>query len=160
MLLHDLGLEESVRALALGLSTPTRRIVTDFPDRMPSLEEATEVGLYRIAQEALTNAARHAHARLTTLALATDGDRVRLVVRDDGRGFDPHAVRGRALGITGMEQRATAIGGHLELEAAPGRGTTVTLECPLRIDERRRGSLLRAHTVEHNLPPRQRPRTT
>ncbi len=159
MLLHDLGLEESLRALAVGLSRPARRIVLRLPNRMPSLEESLRVGVYRIAQEALTNAVRHARARRTVLTLAVDGDRVRLVVRDDGRGFDPGAARGKALGITGMEQRASALGGRLTLESAPRRGTTVTFECSVRRDADERERLLLPNAREHKVRARQRPRT-
>jgi len=154
MFLHDLGLEQSLRTLALGLSAPKRRVVVDFPERMPSMEEATEIGVYRIAQEALTNAARHARARLTTLTVATDRHRLQLTVRDNGRGFDLHAGRPQALGIVGMEQRATTLGGRLTVDSAPGRGTTVAFECPLRINEHRRETALRGRATERRVRPR------
>ncbi len=135
MMLHELGLEESLRSLATGLSTSKQRIVTNFTALMPRLEEATEIAVYRIAQEALTNAVRHAHARLISLTFAPHGETLRLVVQDNGRGFDTRDGGAAALGIASMEQRAIAIGGHLDLRSVPGRGTTVTFECPQRVRE-------------------------
>jgi PAS domain S-box-containing protein len=131
MLLHDLGLEESLRSLALGLATPTTSIHAAFPTRVPRLDEAAEVTVYRIAQEALTNALRHAQARVVKLALATDGTRLRLEIRDDGCGFDPAHRRTTALGLLSMEERALALGGRLEVSSVPDQGTAVVLDCPL-----------------------------
>jgi PAS domain S-box-containing protein len=131
MLLHDLGLEGSLRSLALGLANETTQIQTVFPTPVPRLEEAAEVGVYRIAQEALTNALRHGRARVVELRLAPDGVRLRLEVRDDGCGFDPSRRRTTALGLLSMEERALALGGRLEVTSVPGEGTTIVLDCPL-----------------------------
>jgi PAS domain S-box-containing protein len=130
MLLHDLGLEGSLRSLALGLASETTSITAVFPTRVPRLEEAAEVTVYRIAQEALTNALRHARARSVTLELAIAGTRLRLEVRDDGCGFDPRRRRTTALGLLSMEERALALGGRLEVTSLPERGTAIVLECP------------------------------
>jgi signal transduction histidine kinase len=86
--------------------------------------------VFRIAQEALHNALRHAHAtRIDVTFTARDG-RLALTVADDGVGFDPAAaeVRGRRLGLTSMEERARALGGALRVESTPGEGTRVRLE--------------------------------
>jgi signal transduction histidine kinase len=86
--------------------------------------------ILRIAQEALSNAVRHAHADHIRLRLADEDGRVVLEVRDDGAGFDPDApeVRSRRLGLTSMEERAQRLGGRLTVASAPGGGTTVRLE--------------------------------
>jgi signal transduction histidine kinase len=100
--------------------------VTGRPARAPELERE----VFRIAQEALQNALRHADAtRLEVDLVAVDG-RLRLTVRDDGVGFDPQAsgIRSRRLGLTSMEERAEAIGGTLAIESRVGEGTTVRLE--------------------------------
>ncbi len=131
MLLHDLGLQQSLRSLALGLASNATSIQAVFPTRVPRLAEAQEVAVYRIAQEALTNALRHARARVVTLELATSLGRLRLEVRDDGCGFDPGHRRETALGLLSMEERALALGGRLAVTSALGRGTTIVLECPL-----------------------------
>jgi two-component system NarL family sensor kinase len=103
MLLHDLGLEGSLRSLALGLTSQATSVQTVFPATVPRLEETDEVTVYRITQEALANALRHARARIVTLVLAAEGDRLRLEVRDDGCGFDPCRRRTAALGLLSME---------------------------------------------------------
>jgi signal transduction histidine kinase len=102
----------------------------EFPTAIPRLDEEIELAVYRIAQEALANAARHAAARTIVLTLAVDARRLRLVVRDDGRGFDL-AAPSDALGLVSMRERALALGGRLEVTSAPGEGTVVRLECPL-----------------------------
>jgi signal transduction histidine kinase len=87
-----------------------------------------ETDVFRIAQEALHNALRHAHAEHIALRLRCDDARVELVVSDDGIGFDAEQVRARRLGLTTMAERARAIGGELRVDSVLGAGTTVTLE--------------------------------
>ncbi|MGB9871787.1 MAG: ATP-binding protein, partial [Anaerolineae bacterium] len=96
------------------------------------LSSEVETAIYRIAQEAVTNAARHARARHVSVVLERRGNRVVLLVEDDGQGFDVEAVRERGrLGLYGMEERATLVGGHLRVESRPGAGTTVVVEVPV-----------------------------
>jgi signal transduction histidine kinase len=92
------------------------------------LSDSAELAVYRIAQEALANAVRHAGARHIELTLGAENGTLRVAVQDDGRGFDPAARRSQSLGIESMKQRALALGGRLELASAPGKGTTVLLE--------------------------------
>jgi signal transduction histidine kinase len=89
---------------------------------------AIEGDVFRIAQEALHNALRHAPAARIDVRLRCEPDRLLLTVSDDGPGFERDAVRSRSLGLTTMAERARAAGGGLEIDAAPGRGTTVRLE--------------------------------
>ena len=93
----------------------------------PPSDGERDAEVYRIAQEALQNAIKHARAGRITLRLGGDGG---LEVEDDGVGFDPAAndTRARRLGLTSMEERAQRIGGALEIRSAPGAGTTVRLE--------------------------------
>jgi PAS domain S-box-containing protein len=128
--LQDLGLEGSLRSLTKGLASEGCSVVPLFPTSIPRLSEEAEVGVYRIAQEALTNAIRHAEARRIRLMLAAMGDILRLEVSDDGRGFDPDD-RSNALGLVSMEERALSLGGRLTIWSSPGGGTTVRLECPV-----------------------------
>ncbi len=131
MLLRDLGLEESLRSLAEGMSGNGTTVVTTVASAIPRLDEETEIGVYRIAQEALANAARHAGARSIGLTLGIGSSGLELAIADDGRGFAPEARRGsEALGLVGMEERALALGGRLEIRSAPGEGTLVRLTCP------------------------------
>jgi signal transduction histidine kinase len=98
----------------------------------PELASAAEMELYRIVQEALNNAVRHARAESVAVDVdATDG-MVTITVRDDGAGFDPaaRAIRERRLGLTSMRERAESLGGTLTIETAPRSGTTVRVEVP------------------------------
>ncbi|MGH2997344.1 MAG: ATP-binding protein, partial [Gaiellaceae bacterium] len=85
---------------------------------------------FRIAQEALQNALRHAGADRLDVSLEARDGRLFLTVADDGAGFDlaAPALRSRRLGLTSMEERARAVGGTLAIEARPGAGTTIRLE--------------------------------
>jgi len=92
-------------------------------DRLPS---DTETALYRIAQEALTNVAKHAQAANVDVILERRADNVLLIIEDDGVGFDPAAgARGQGFGLLGMQERAGLVGAMLDIESAAGKGTTV-----------------------------------
>src|SRR5690349_16835463 len=94
----------------------------------PSLERHTpdlfETVLFRIAQESLTNAARHAHAQHVSISLRQEREVVRLRIKDDGCGYDTSKAR-TGLGILGMRERAAAVGGILTITSHSGQGTTV-----------------------------------
>jgi two-component system, NarL family, sensor kinase len=91
-----------------------------------------EIGLYRILQEALTNIGRHAQAHNVNVQLQMMPDQVRLIMDDDGRGFDTTA-RGGGYGLIGMNERARLMGGALELCSAPGDGTQIEVHVPLEL---------------------------
>jgi signal transduction histidine kinase len=97
-----------------------------------ALPAAQEEALLRVAQESLHNALRHGEARRVDVTLARRGQGLLLRVTDDGRGFDPAAVRqaGRHLGLVSMRDRASAVGGRLTVESAPGKGTVIEMEVP------------------------------
>lgn len=123
----DGGLLAALRWLASEFSRGTGVGCTveaeaDLRELSPDL--ATMV--FRIAQESLNNARRHAQASHVDVRLARDGDQWMLTVRDDGMGFDP-AHRRHGYGLLGMEERARLLGGQLEVDSAPGRGTEVRL---------------------------------
>jgi signal transduction histidine kinase len=100
----------------------------------PRLRPGVDDEVFRIAQEALHNALRHARAGRITVRLEENGEGLGLSVSDDGVGFDPSApaLRARRLGLTSMEERAREVGGRLAIESAPGAGTTVRLEMDRR----------------------------
>ena len=102
-------------------------VEADLPER-PSIE--TEEALYRIAQEALHNVVKHAGAREVRVEVGRVSEGVRLVVRDDGRGFDPALVPDGHLGLAGMQSRAERLGGRLTVTAAPGKGTVIEVMAP------------------------------
>src|SRR5215208_4686932 len=95
------------------------------------LPPSVEAALYRICQEALTNAARHAGAGRVAVRLVAAPDRVRLVVEDDGRGFDSSAVPEGRHGLVGMRERAKVLGGVLAVHSSPGAGTRLEATVPL-----------------------------
>ena len=95
-----------------------------------------ETALYRIAQEALTNVFKHSGADRVSFILERRGDHVFAVVEDNGQGFDVEALlessaRGRRLGLLGMRERATLLGGTLNIESSPGAGTSVFVRIPV-----------------------------
>jgi len=104
--------------------------VTGPSERLP-LGSDREEHLYRLGQEALANASKHAQATQIRVAVTNDGSSARLEVSDDGRGFDPAATYAGHLGLTTMRSRASEIGATLLIDSAPGRGTAVRVELPL-----------------------------
>ena len=89
-----------------------------------------EIAVFRIAQEALANVARHADASAVSVDLRTGDGGTSLVVRDDGRGFEPHRSNGHGLGLGGMAERARLVGGELTIDSRPGLGTELSLRVP------------------------------
>jgi signal transduction histidine kinase len=132
-ILDDLGLAPALEWLAQGLAE--RRDVTvtiDAPERR--LAPEVETALYRIVQEALTNAVRHARPRRIAVEVREEGPRIRAVVWDDGRGFDAAAAlarRGdRGLGLIGIRERAQALGGTVDIRSTPDQGTEISVVIP------------------------------
>ena len=106
----------------------------EIDDTGRELPEEMEQHLLRIAQEAVTNTVKHAHARHVHIRLALDAKRITLQVTDDGRGFDPEEAfsdGGGHFGLLGMRERAERLGGVLELASEPGKGTRLTVIVPL-----------------------------
>lgn len=136
--LDDLGLEAAIAGLVEQLGGGETEYSfeldvgagrrTDLPD----LPEEAQLVVYRVAQEALSNAARHSGATRVNVKLrpAADGQEgAELVVRDDGRGF-AFDEAGDGLGLAGMRERALLVDGELEIESRPGHGTTIRLRVP------------------------------
>jgi two-component system, NarL family, sensor histidine kinase UhpB len=129
--LEDLGLQSALAALATAVGEQAHIRVSRHlePPRLP-LSEEQELVIYRVAQEAMTNVARHAEASVVELRLERSDDRVVLTVRDDGSGLPPVAEKS-SHGIRGMRERALLIGAGLAITPAPGHGTEVKLSIPL-----------------------------
>jgi len=128
--LEDLGLVSALNALATDLTTHHNiHVRRGFTPGLPALTPEAELVIYRVAQEALTNVARHAHADTVELSLTRTGDAVALRVADNGRGLN-HAREGS--GMRGMRERAMLVRGRLTIGArAGGGGTQVQLVTPL-----------------------------
>jgi signal transduction histidine kinase len=125
-LLADKGLRAALEAQARK-SAVSVRIEGDGMGRYPAEVEAT---VYFCALEALQNVAKYADARNATVSLVPAEGGLTFVVSDDGRGFDPGTTASGS-GLQGMRDRVDALGGHLSIESAPGRGTTVTGHVPI-----------------------------
>lgn len=131
--LDDLGLDAALKRYADEFSQRHPAITVDLHFDLPGrLPPAVETTLYRIVQEAMTNAARHSGGRSVSVLLGQHDRRLQAIVEDDGHGFDVEAARraGRSVGIHGMAERADLVGGHLEIESGDD-GTTIYVEVPL-----------------------------
>lgn len=135
----------------IGLVAAIQRFLRDCADRGSLLADfatvgidrvrllpAAETAIYRIVQGALTNVVQHAHAEHVSVLVERRGQKLVVIIEDDGEGFDLTGVRegsleGR-LGLAGMEERVALLGGNLTIETAPGSGTTVFLEVPIDLN--------------------------
>ena len=128
--LDDLGLGVALRQLAerYGSKDSTLRVAVEAPEDLPSLPAAVEVAVYRIAQEALTNVARHARARICVVRLSIN-DEVALEIVDDGVGIP--AGRNAGVGLSSMRERASELGGTCFIQSVPDGGTRVIVGLPL-----------------------------
>lgn len=139
-MLDDLGLLPAVQAYASKrLGAPGVQVSCEFPPAPPALTPELTTALYRVAQEAISNIARHARASAVMIACTIDDHHVVLEIEDDGAGFDPARVAqpketGEGLGLLGMRERLALVGGQLDIESEPGRGTRVIARAPL-LDE-------------------------
>ena len=107
------------------------------PGNLERLAPEVEASVYRIAQEALNNVAKHADARSVNVLLELRGETLALVVEDDGRGFQQAATGETMIGLNGMRERALAVGGSLEIEPTPGGGTTILANIPTAVHRER-----------------------
>jgi signal transduction histidine kinase len=136
-MLDDLGLVATLRWLARTVRERTRLAVElESELQEERLDPDLETLLFRVAQEALTNAAKHASARSARVRLARSPRGVRLLVSDDGAGFDAEALlraddQHRGFGLRGIRDRVQLFGGRLAVSSTPGRGTSLEVELPL-----------------------------
>jgi len=135
--LDDLGLEEALRAHAVDWSRHYDIVLEFHSNGLAGkrLDRDTEIQVYRIAQEALNNVAKHSKAKQVNLLLEKTADSLVLIVEDNGVGFDAARSSGRKagsrLGLVGMKERATLIGAAIEIESVLGAGATVFVRLPL-----------------------------
>nr|AAB52543.1 receptor-like histidine kinase BpdS [Rhodococcus sp. M5] len=130
----------------LGLACSIEHYVEDFQARfpirvdltirgnIPALPPAVATAVFRIVQEALTNVARHSGAREGSVMLVGSADSLRVVVEDNGAGFDVElAGERKSLGLVGVQERARLIGARLFVESSPNQGTTIMVEVPIKL---------------------------
>jgi signal transduction histidine kinase len=130
-IVDDLGLQPALEYLAGGVSQRSSvqvNVRARYEGRLPAPVEAT---IYRIAQEALTNAIRHGRARRVEISVVRLGGFARCAIEDDGIGFDATARRTGGLGLAGMRERAEVRGGTLRVRSQPGHGTVVEALIPV-----------------------------
>jgi len=139
-MLDDFGLDAALRSLTESFAQRTG-ITLHYSSTLDGqrLADQAETSLFRIAQEALTNIARHAEATEVNVDLARRDSQVSLSIRDNGKGMETsrrkankQSLQSGGLGIAGMETRAQACGAHLSVESAPGKGMKVEVTCPIK----------------------------
>lgn len=133
-ILDDLGLEAALRWLARSQGESGDMEVALEIEPLPALDEDLQTLLFRVAQEALNNAAKHARAQHVLLRLVARGGTLQLQVVDDGRGCDPETALGAGgSGLGGMRERLRLYDGRLEFRSAPNEGTRLRAVVPLNV---------------------------
>ncbi len=140
--LHPLSLQREglVTAVQRRLEAVEKRAGIEavlIVEGMPQLGTVAEEELYRVVQEALNNALKHAVASSVSVRVGSTGDRIEVEIVDNGRGFDPQAVRGKGgMGLASMRERVERLGGRLEILSSPGAGTVVrgVMSCQAVVD--------------------------
>jgi signal transduction histidine kinase len=129
-MLDDLGLIAALEWQAREVSKRTGMLVDMVEENVSdALPEEYKTSMYRIVQEALNNCSRHAHAKNVRVVVRQEPERLSLTIQDDGKGFDPSRVRG--LGLVGMNERVSQLGGVLKVDSNQGRGTCLRVDLPL-----------------------------
>ena len=124
----------AIRFLAGAVSKRSNlpiRVSAEIPERLAS---SAEIAVYRVVQEALTNAVKHSQARSVDVKIFSRDSTLHCIIQDDGVGFSPEfaqqAVKRKGLGLVAMQERLNAIGGIIQFESAPMRGTTIRVSLP------------------------------
>jgi signal transduction histidine kinase len=133
--LDDLGLVPALEFMVQGVSSRSGIPIAVEGPKSPRLPTPVELALYRVAQEAVRNATKHAGASRVDIRLAIQTGKVRCSIKDDGKGFDVPATLDRkgdrGLGLIGMRERLNAVGGQLTIDSGRGRGTEIRITIPL-----------------------------
>jgi signal transduction histidine kinase len=134
--LEEFGLLAAIRRHAQLLASQTRmKARVELPKEIAVMDHDIEVALYRSAQEALHNISKHSHARNFVVRLHTAGSEIHLVIEDDGTGVLTKAPDDGGFGLTGMRERAVALGGSMTIESRRGRGTQIRIVLPFSAHE-------------------------
>jgi len=129
----DAGIAAALEWLAAEFSQGGQTTCcVSVPQEDLELAEDRAIALFRIVQEALTNITRHADAKQVFITLEQRGGDCLLEVRDDGRGFDPVAIRKKSFGLAGMKERVLMLAGEIDVASSPGDGTSIKVRIPIR----------------------------
>ena len=129
--LEELGLVAAIRRQVQLVTRHTEiKAHWDLPEDLRGLDHDLQVAIYRSVQEALHNAAKHSRAETFSVRLVSSGGKVSLEMADDGVGFSPRAAQQRGFGLTGMRERAVALGGSMKIRSEPGKGTRIRITFP------------------------------
>jgi len=143
--LEELGLLSAIRRQAQQLTSHAQiKARLELPEEIAPLDHEIEVALYRSVQEALHNIAKHAQARHFAVRLRVSGGRVLLEVEDNGVGLLSRNPHTRGFGLTGMRERAAALGGSMTIHSRRGKGTVVRIALPCTLDDPKQEAIDRA----------------
>lgn len=129
--LDELGIAEAIEALVADARADIPTVTFSHSIPGPRLPPQLETAVFRIVQESLTNVRKHARARSASVTVTRAGGRLRIIVSDDGTGFDPRTVPADRFGLEGIRQRARLFGGDPLISSVPGAGTTIEVSLPL-----------------------------
>lgn len=107
------------------------KLTLNFPEATPKVDDTVSLIAYRIVQESLNNSSKYAHASLVFIDIAVDGKTLKLVIKDNGVGFDVGVLESRSHGLAGMRHRVTSIGGRFEISSSPDSGTVTRIQLPI-----------------------------
>lgn len=134
--LEELGLLTAIRRQAEQLASQTKmKARLDLPEELPAMDHEIEVAVYRSVQEALHNVAKHSQGSSFTVRLQTSADNLTLEIEDDGVGLLTRSPHERGFGLTGMRERATALGGSMTMHSRRGKGTQIRIVLPCLSNE-------------------------
>ncbi|WP_414705833.1 PAS domain-containing sensor histidine kinase [Pseudomonas sp.] len=132
----DAGIASAIEWQARRFEARTQiPCLVEVPDNLPTLPDATAVGLFRILQEALTNVMRHAQAHTVELNLTLEAGVLCMTIADDGRGFEQDLDRPVSFGLVGMRERVLIMGGRLQLDSTLDEGTTLRIYIPIPLEQ-------------------------
>jgi two-component system sensor histidine kinase DegS len=143
MALDDLGLVPTLRKYVQDFEEKTKiRTIFDTIGKEMRLPSAMEAGIYRMVQEAFSNALKHANPSYVALDLTYQAQMVKIVVKDNGVGFHVDLIESRAkdsahFGLIGMRERVELLEGRMEIESAINEGTKVTIHIPINVEHRK-----------------------
>lgn len=130
-MLEDQGLVGAIEQLVAERKPGEPQVELRVPEPLGRLGPVVEAAVYRIVQEAVTNARKHSRSERVEVSLREAAGRLEVRVEDWGVGFDPAQVKGRGLGLQGICRRARLLGGLAEVHSAPGQGTRIAVSLPL-----------------------------